>query len=258
MNLQETVGSTIHSVATETMELDVFVVSPCSGSKRYDAVADCERVDEEARETLVEEFPRSVASAAEMYTGGEHGHIQSAVERLSEVANVDWSIISAGLGVLSCGTEIPSYECTFNEIEQVRERAENFGLDVEEMTNNELIAAVSREKNIPQNLRQIFAEGYDLVFVALGTKYLIAAQEALTSLPEETAGFAFASKGSKEFIGDCYWIPATESERSQLGTTWLELRGRELLTLAQSIENQQDLERVQENPERARELSIPS
>lgn len=135
------------------MELDVLVVSPCSGSKRYDAVADCGRVDEEARETLVEEFPGSVASAAEMYTGREHGRTQSAVERLSEVANVDWRIISAGFWVLSFGTEIPSYECTFNEIEQVRERAESFGLNVEEMTNNELVAAVSREKNIPQDLR---------------------------------------------------------------------------------------------------------
>jgi hypothetical protein len=240
------------------MEPDVLVVSPCSGSKRYDAVADCRRVDEKSREVLNEEFPESVASAAEMYTGREHGHIQSAVERLSEVANVDWRIISAGFGVLSFSTEIPSYECTFNEIEQVRERAERFRLDVEEMTNNELVAAVSWEKNIPQDLRQIFAKGYDLVFVALGSKYLIAAQEALTSLPKETTAFAFASKGSKEFIGGCYWIPATESERSQLGTTWLELRGRELLTLAQGIENQQHLERVQENPERARERSIPN
>ncbi|AKU09107.1 hypothetical protein [Haloferax gibbonsii] len=235
--------------------MDVLVVSPCSGSKRYDAVADCRQVDEKSREALMEVFPESVASAAEMYGGREHGHIQSAVERLSEVANVDWRIISAGFGVLSSSTEIPSYECTFNEIEQVRERAERFGLDVEEMTNNELIAAVSREKSIPQDLRQIFAEDYDLVFVALGAKYLIAAQEALTSLPEETAAFAFASKGSKEFIGDCYWIPATESERSQLGTTWLELRGRELLTLAKNIGNQQLLERLQSSPEKVRELS---
>jgi len=240
------------------MELDVLVVSPCSGSKRYEAVADCRRVDEKSREVLVEELPESVAPAAEMYTGREHGHIQSAVERLSEVANVDWCIISAGFGVLSSSTEIPSYECTFNEIKQVRERAEGFGLDVGEMTNNELIDAVSREKNIPQDLRQILAKGYDLVFIALGTKYLIAAQDALTSIPVETTAFAFASKGSKEFIGDCYWIPATESERSQLGTTWLELRGRELLRLAKNIESQRNLEQIRENPEGTRHLCTPN
>ncbi|WP_411964342.1 hypothetical protein [Haloferax sp. YSMS24] len=240
------------------MVLDVLVVSACTGNKQYGTVADCRQVDEKSREALIEKFPESVASAADMYTGREHGHIQSAVERLSEVANVDWRIISAGFGVVSSGTKIPSYECTFNEIEQVRERAERFGLDVDEMTNNALIAAVSREKNIPQDLRRIFAEGYDLVFVALGTKYLIAVQEALTSMPEETTAFAFASNGSKEYIGDCYWIPATEEERGHFGTTWLELRGRELLSLAENIENQQHLERVHKNPERARELSIPS
>lgn len=233
-------------------------MSLCSGSKRYDAVADCRRVDEKSREALAEEFPESVVSAAEMYTGREHGLIQSAVERLSEVANIDWRIVSAGFGVLSAGTDIPSYECTLSEIEQVRQRAERMKLDVDTMTNNELVATVGREMNIPQDLRQILAGDYDLVFIALGSKYLIAAQEALTSLPEETTAFAFASKGSKEFIGDCYWIPATESERSQLETTWLELRGRELLTLAQSIENQQHLKQIRENPKSARELSTPN
>ena len=236
--------------------MEILVVSPCSGSKQYDAVADCGQVDEKSRGTLIEEFPESTSSAAEMYTGREHGHIQSAVERLSEVANVDWCIISAGFGVVSSSTEILSYECTFNEIEQVRERAEMFGLDVAEMTNNELIVAVSREKSIPQDLRKIITKDYDLVFVALGTKYLIAAQEALTSMPEETTAFAFASKGSKKFIGDCYWIPATEAERSHLSTTWLELRGRELLSLAQNNRNEEHFEQLRDAPEKAKKLCI--
>jgi len=116
--------------------MDVLVISPCSGTKRFDAVISHEEIDSRERTELLREYPDSVASAAEIYTGREHGHIQSAVDRLSEVANVDWRIISAGFGVLSSSTEIPSYECTFNEIEQVRERAERFGLDVEMMTNN--------------------------------------------------------------------------------------------------------------------------
>ncbi|SEG66628.1 hypothetical protein SAMN04488133_3116 [Halobellus limi] len=129
-------------------------------------------------------------------------------------------------------------------------------LDVDAMTNNELVAAVGREKNIPQDLRQILAKGYHLVFVVLGSKYLIAAQDALTSIPKETTAFAFASKGSKEFIGDCYWIPATEAERSNFGTTWLELRGRELLTLTKNLESAERIKRIKTNPEEARELSI--
>lgn len=237
------------------MKMDVLVVSPCSGRKRFDAVIGHEEIDTSDRTELLGEFPESVVPAAEMYTGGEHGHIQSAVQHLSEVANVDWRIISAGFGVLSSVTDIPSYECTFSEIEQVRSRAERMGLDVDAMTTNELVAAVGREKNIPQDLRQILAEGYDLVFVVLGTRYLIAAREALTPIPENTAAFAFASEGSKEFIGDCNWIPATETERSHFGTTWLELRGRELLTLAENTESKEHLERIRVDPEEARKLS---
>lgn len=231
------------------MGTDILVISPCSGTKRFDAVIGPEEIDTRERTELLKEHSDAVVPADKMYTGREHEHIESAVQQLSQVANVDWRIISAGFGVLSAETEIPSYECTFSEIEQVRQRAEQMNLNVDSMTNNELVAAVSREKNIPQDLRQIFAQGFDLVFVALGTKYLIAAQEALTSLPEETAGFAFASKGSKEFIGNCYWIPATESERSQLGTTWLELRGRQLLTFAQNIRSEQHFEQVIEASE---------
>ncbi|MGB9987448.1 hypothetical protein [Salarchaeum japonicum] len=234
----------------------MLVISPCSGTKRFDAVIGPNEIDSRERTELLREYPDAVASAAEMYTGREHEHIESAVQQLLKVANVDWRIISAGFGVLSAGTEIPSYECTFSEIEQVRQRAERMNLDVDTMTNNELVAAVSREKNIPQDLRQILAEGYDLVFVILGTKYLIAAQEALASVPEETTAFAFASKGSKKFIGDCYWIPATEEERSRLGTTWLELRGRELLTLAQNIRNEEHFEQLRDAPEKAKKLSM--
>ncbi|WP_276279276.1 hypothetical protein [Halorussus caseinilyticus] len=237
------------------MGLDVLVISPCSGTKRFDAVIGPEEIDSRGRTELLREYPDAVTSAAEMYTGREHENIKSAVKQLSEVADIDWRIISAGFGVLSAGTEIPSYECTFSEIEQVRQRAERMNLDVDTMTNNELVAAVGREKNIPQDLRQIFAEGYDLVFVALGTKYLIAAQEALTSLPEETNALAFASNGSKEYIGDCYWIPATEEERGHFGTTWLELRGRELLSLAENVKNRRHLERLRVNPEEVQKLS---
>ncbi|WP_235010839.1 hypothetical protein [Halobellus limi] len=238
------------------MGTDVLVISPCSGTKRFDAVIGPEEIDSRERTELLKEYPGAVASAAEMYTGREHEHIESAVQQLSKFANVDWRIISAGFGVLSAGTEIPPYECTFNEIEQVRQRAERMNLDVDAMTNNELVAAVGREKNIPQDLRQILAKGYHLVFVVLGSKYLIAAQDALTSIPKETTAFAFASKGSKEFIGDCYWIPATEAERSNFGTTWLELRGRELLTLTKNLESAERIKRIKTNPEEARELSI--
>lgn len=237
------------------MKTDILVISPCSGTKRFDASIGCHEVDTIERTRLLSEYPDAVATADEMYIGREHEHIQSAVQQLNQFANVDWYIISAGFGVLSSDTQIPSYECTFSEIEQVRQRAKRMGLAVDELTNNELVEAVGRKKNIPQDLGQILADGYDLVFVVLGTKYLVASREALTAIPDDTTAFAYASEGAKEFIGDCYWIPATETERSRFGTTWLELRGKELLALAEHIGGLQHLKRIQTNHEKAREWS---
>jgi len=128
------------------------------------------------------------------------------------------------------------------------------GLDVDSLTNDELIEAVGREKGIPRDLQHALGEGYGLVFVALGAKYLLSVREALTSIPNETTSFAFASKGSRELIGDCHWVPATETERSHFGTTWLELRGKELLTLSENVD-EEALDRIQEDPDVASELS---
>jgi hypothetical protein len=236
------------------METDILVISPCSGSKRYDAVVETEEIDTRPREELVREYPDAVTSAEEMYNGREHQLIQSAVQDLQHIATVDWQIISAGFGVLSRDTRVPSYDCTFSEIEESRTRARRMGLDVDSMTNDELVEAVGREKGIPHSLRDTLGDGHDLAFVALGTKYLLSAREALTSIPNETTSFAFASKGSRELVGDCHWVPATETERSHFGTTWLELRGKELLTLAENAD-EDELKRIQQDPDRTRELS---
>jgi len=52
------------------------------------------------------------------------------------------------------------------------------------------------------------------------------------------------------------WIPTTEAERSHLGTTWLELRGRELFTLAQNIRNEEHFQQLRDAPEKTKKLSI--
>lgn len=239
------------------MGTNILVVSPCSGSKRYDAVVEPAEVDTQSRVELVDEYPDAVTTAADMYTGREHELIQSAVQKLESVATVDWRIVSAGFGVLGPETRIPSYDCTFSESKAVRERADRMGLDVDSMTNDESVQAVGREKAIPQDLRDVFGRKYDVALVALGTQYLLSAQEALASIPEETTPYAFASKGSKDLTGDCVWIPATEAERSHFGTTWLELRGRELLTLAENVDEDL-LKEIQEHPHKARELSTAS
>jgi hypothetical protein len=205
--------------------MDVLVLSPCSKSKHYDPVLDCETADVHSREELVQKHLEQVTTVAEMYTGREHQQVKNAVSSLSEIATVDWYIISAGFGLLHEEAKIPLYECTFNDIESVRTRAERAGHDVDQLTNDETIQAVGREKGIPQEFIQVLNEGHDLLFVVLSEPYLISITEALTKIPDSTTAVAFASNGSKQYIKNYQWIPATETEQQALGTTMMQLRG---------------------------------
>jgi hypothetical protein len=215
--------------------MDILVLSPCSKDKRYDPVLDCEDVDEHPREELVQEHSEYTTTAAEMYTGREHKHVEEAVNHLRDVADIDWYIISAGFGLLRDKTEIPSYECGFSDIESVRKRAKRAGYDINDLTNDETIEAVGREKGIPQAFSDVLSREYELLFVVLSEPYLLSVADALTEIPEQTTAFAFASNGSKQFVGDCIWIPATETERQALETTWMALRGKQFSTLAANI-----------------------
>lgn len=234
--------------------MDILVLSPCSKDKRYDPVLDCEAVDEHSREELVQEHSEYTTTAADMYTGREHQHVKTAVTHLREVAHVDWHIISAGFGLLRDETEIPSYECSFSDMESVRTRAKRAGYDIDDLTNDKKIEAVGREKSIPQTFSTVLNREYDLLFIVLSEPYLLSAADALTEIPEQTTAFAFASNGSRQYVGDCNWIPATEAERQALETTWMELRGKQFRKLASSVDRR-ELEQLLEYPERAETLS---
>lgn len=220
--------------------MDVLVLSPCSKEKRHDPVIGCEAVDTHSREELVREYADRVAPAADMYTGGEHQLVQAAVSHLREVASADWYIVSAGFGLLRADTEIPSYDCGFSRenIASVRARAERAGYDVDGLTNDETIRAVGREKGIPREFGRVLNRGYDLLFVVLSEPYLLSVADVLDDIPNRTTAFAYASEGSKQLVGDCRWVPATESDREALGTTWITLRGEMFSRFASNVDEQ--------------------
>ena len=113
----------------------------------YDSTIDCETIDEGSREELLQEYPDSVAPASEMYMGDEHQHVKQSVEELRNLADVDWRIISAGFGLLKEDTEIPSYDCGFSgDFAGIRDRAESMGYEVDELTGDETLQAIGREK----------------------------------------------------------------------------------------------------------------
>lgn len=81
------------------MSVDVFVLSACSGDKEFTSpVVGCEDIDESSRTDLLDAYPDASLPAKSLYTGNEHTHVKAAVEQLSEIAETDWGIISAGFG----------------------------------------------------------------------------------------------------------------------------------------------------------------
>lgn len=240
------------------MSVDVFVLSACSGDKEISSpVVDCEDIDESSRTDLLDAYPDASLPAESLYTGNEHTHVKAAVDQLAEVAEVDWGIISAGFGLVGPETELPSYECTFSDDDSVRERAERIGWDTDTLTKAEQRQMVGEELGIPTDVEQRLEDEYDLAFVVLGEDYLHATGSALSSIPSETTAFAFAAEGNSDLLGDCLWVHSTDRERDAHGTTWMEVKGRQLRTVAEAVETAEDLGDL-DDPATVRELSLPS
>ncbi|WP_251331104.1 DUF6884 domain-containing protein [Haloplanus pelagicus] len=237
--------------------MNILVISGCSGDKQFDeAPIGCEELDSTSRDDLLETYPDYVAPAAEMYTGDEHERVRQAVANLRSYANVTWRIVSAGYGVVAENERIVAYDCTLSDINAVRDRAKRMGHDPSALTIDETRQAVGRELNLSADLKGELAEGYDLVFVTLSEPYLVATGEAFTELLERAVVFVFASKGAKPYVGDGYWVPATEEVRASLGTTWFELRGELLWTFSESVD-ETALAQLAATPESVEEFVSP-
>ena len=237
--------------------MDILVVSGCSGDKMYDeAPIDCREIDSASREDLLREYPDYVARASEMYEGEEHSYVQQAVSSLREQANVSWQIVSAGYGLVDEDNEIVAYDCTLRDIESVMGRAKRTGHDSETLTYDEARRVVGRDTKIVGDIREALTGGYDLVFIVLSEPYYVAISEALEDIPPKMTVVAFASKGSKKYLGDAYWAPATEEVRKELGSNNFRLRG-ELLKIASEDIDESDLVKFAREPETIIE-SVPA
>lgn len=238
------------------MSMSILVLSACSGDKAMDTpdIA-CGDIDEASRSALLEEYRDVSMPARSLYTGNEHEHVEAAVEKFQEVADVEWRIISAGFGLVRPDTLLPTYECTFGDDEAVRRRVEGFGYDPNDLTSAQRIQTVAEELEIPSGIEQTLATGVDLMFVVLGRDYLVATGSALSSIPDDTTAFAFAAKGNRDLIGNCKWVPSTETERKELETTWMEVKGRQLRNVANDVTTAADFTDLQ-TAERVRQISL--
>lgn len=229
--------------------MDILVISGCSGDKMYDEVPiGCREIDSASRKDLIQESPDYVARASEMYEGEEHGYVQEAVSNLRKHATVSWQIVSAGYGLVDEDDEIVGYDCTLRNIESIVKRARRTGHDPEALTHDEAQRVVGRDTNMVGDLQEALTGGYDLAFIVLSEPYYVAISEALEDIPPEITVVAFASKGSKKYIGDAYWAPATEEVRKELGSNNFRLRGELLKTASEDID-ESDLAKFAREPE---------
>lgn len=128
------------------MSADILVLSACTGDKAINPpVVGYADIDESSQTCLLEAHPNASPPAKSLYTGNEHNDVEAVVNQLMKIAEVDWRIISAGFGLVSPNTRLPSYECTFNDDKSVRERVKRIGRNPESLTKAEQRQVVAEE-----------------------------------------------------------------------------------------------------------------
>ncbi|RBI59983.1 hypothetical protein DMJ13_20055 [halophilic archaeon] len=223
--------------------MNILVLSACSKSKCHDPVVEQPAVDAHTRTGLLHEASEQTATAEALYTGREHEHVTAAVEQFRQFATVDWYIVSAGFGLVNYKTLLPAYEATFSNQSKADlvDRAKQLGIDSAGRTKDKLIEAIGAAKDIPDDILALDLATYDYVFVVLGREYLLAIQPALNQVPAKTTAVVFAAESNRDLIEECTWIRSSEEDREHLGVTYMELKGRQLLELAERTSTAEEL-----------------
>lgn len=147
----------------------VLVVGSCGKKKLYDSSRQptCQCIDElHEINYWKKRFSSKCVPARDMYTGPQSIELVRAVDLLRTIPNVEVQlvIISAGFGMLQEEDLVPPYDCSFSTMKmtEVRKRS------------NELKLKVS--------FTQLINNGFDLIYLALGKRYLAALGKDVLSL----------------------------------------------------------------------------
>jgi hypothetical protein len=140
--------------------LKTIVITSCTGEKKFhpeNQLVQDDFLDGKALRVREKKLAEFLLPAGEMYTGMQHLRLMEGVAALRGAGiPVDVAIVSAGYGLIPESRKIAPYEVTFNTMKgpEVDEWAIRLGI------HDDLVRTL---------------EGYDLVFVLLGDKYLRAA-----------------------------------------------------------------------------------
>lgn len=139
----------------------ILVISSCTGEKKFKLPEALTLNDFNQGGDYLAERIKNLADKAlpaeEMYTGLQHQRLMRGIEALRKSDNnltVDLYILSAGFGLIASDCKVVPYECTFQ------------GMKTKELDQWAL------HLDIPQNIRKLVNETYDLGLILLGDDYL--------------------------------------------------------------------------------------
>lgn len=219
----------------------ILIVDQCSGTKSHPEshpVVDQEGTRNTDPEDLLESLSIAGIQAKDLYTGKQQQRITEAVRTLRQKNNeVERVFISAGFGLIGDEQRLPPYEATFNTMStsEIAERTERFRLT--------------------ERITELIDDGsYDIVFLALGSKYYDALdlEEVLVSVPAKTTIVLFNQEAMGSGYEQAASVPARTEQGKQFGSTVVGLKGTYLKNFATALDSAES----SVSPEKAAEYCL--
>lgn len=141
----------------------ILIITSCTGEKKFEPEGQLTKNEflslwnPAELEVLEQKLAAYRLPAEEMYTGQQHVRLMRGVQKARETlgnGSFDLWIVSAGYGVIPSNRQIVPYECTFQGMKEkeIRSWAKHLG--------------------VPDAIRKVLGQPYDLGLVLLGDSYL--------------------------------------------------------------------------------------
>ncbi|MCE7748443.1 MAG: hypothetical protein GPJ51_08590 [Candidatus Heimdallarchaeota archaeon] len=137
----------------------ILVISSCGNLKAMshpDQPTCASLSNKQQREKAKRKFHKMSVEAGNLYTGEQARFIRKSLEVLRLFSSVEHRILSAGFGLVDEKDLLPPYDCSFTN------------------KTKKDIQIMSRNLSIPDKVKRIAEEKYELVYLALGKDYLTA------------------------------------------------------------------------------------
>lgn len=137
----------------------ILVISSCGKLKAvsHPNQPTCSNLsNHQQRDNAKKNFQKLSLEAGNLYTGGQARFIRKSLEVLRLFSSVEHRILSAGFGLVDEEDLLPPYDCSFTN------------------KTKKDIQIMSRNLSIPDKVKRIAKEKYELVYLALGKDYLTA------------------------------------------------------------------------------------